>query len=31
VSAFIGAQLMGMVAAVIVGRWLWPHPEPLCA
>jgi arsenate reductase (thioredoxin) len=31
VSAFIGAQLMGMVAAVIVGRWLWPHPEPLYA
>jgi glycerol uptake facilitator-like aquaporin len=22
--AFIGAQLTGMVAAVIVGRWLWP-------
>src|ERR1700730_10844300 len=31
VSAFIGAQLMGMAAAVVVGSWLWPHPGPVPA
>ena len=31
VLAFIGAQLMGMAAAVVVGRWLWPHPGPVRA
>src|ERR1700681_1498482 len=28
VFAFIGAQLMGMLVAVIVGRWLWLDAEP---
>jgi glycerol uptake facilitator-like aquaporin len=28
VFAFIGAQLMGMLVAVIVGRWLWLDSEP---
>src|ERR1700730_13516841 len=28
VLAFIGAQLVGMVAAVTVGRWLWLDAEP---
>src|ERR1700686_164487 len=31
VLAFISAQLMGMAAAVVVGRWLWPHPGPVRA
>jgi glycerol uptake facilitator-like aquaporin len=31
VLAFIGAQLVGMVAAVTVGRWLWPDAEPVRA
>ncbi len=26
VAAFIGAQLLGMLAAVVLGRWLWPGP-----
>jgi glycerol uptake facilitator-like aquaporin len=31
ILAFIAAQLMGMLAAVIVGRWLWPDGEPVRA
>src|ERR1700736_5578331 len=31
ILAFIAAQLMGMAAAVVVGRWLWPHPGPVRA
>jgi glycerol uptake facilitator-like aquaporin len=27
VIVFIAAQLLGMVAAVIVARWLWPIPK----
>jgi glycerol uptake facilitator-like aquaporin/protein-tyrosine-phosphatase len=27
VAAFIGAQLLGMLAAVVLGRWLWPSPR----
>jgi glycerol uptake facilitator-like aquaporin len=23
IAAFIGAQLIGMLAAVVLGRWLW--------
>jgi hypothetical protein len=23
VAAFVGAQMAGMVAAVLLGRWLW--------
>jgi glycerol uptake facilitator-like aquaporin len=26
VAAFIGAQLLGMLAAVVLGRWLWAGP-----
>ena len=26
VAAFVGAQLLGMLAAVVLGRWLWPGP-----
>ncbi len=25
VAAFIGAQLVGMVVAIVLGRWLWGH------
>jgi glycerol uptake facilitator-like aquaporin len=28
VAAFIGAQLLGMLAAVVLGRWLWAGPPP---
>jgi glycerol uptake facilitator-like aquaporin len=27
VVAFIAAQLAGMLAAIIVGRWLWSAPQ----
>jgi glycerol uptake facilitator-like aquaporin len=27
VLAFIAAQMLGSVAAVVMARWLWPHPE----
>jgi hypothetical protein len=27
VLAFIGVQLVGMLAAVAVGSWLWPEPK----
>jgi glycerol uptake facilitator-like aquaporin len=27
VLAFIAAQVLGSVAAVMMARWLWPHPE----
>jgi glycerol uptake facilitator-like aquaporin len=27
VAAFIAAQLAGMIAAVILGRWLWRIPD----
>jgi glycerol uptake facilitator-like aquaporin len=29
VLAFIAAQLLGSVAAVVLARWLWPQPEKL--
>lgn len=28
VVAFIAAQLVGMLAAVVLGRWLWQHKRP---
>jgi hypothetical protein len=31
VLAFIGAQLVGMMVAVIVGRWLWADVGPVRA
>jgi hypothetical protein len=27
VLAFIAAQMLGSVAAVVLARWLWPQPE----
>jgi glycerol uptake facilitator-like aquaporin len=27
VIAFVGAELVGMLAAVLLGRWLWPPPS----
>jgi glycerol uptake facilitator-like aquaporin len=27
VLAFIAAQVLGSIAAVVLARWLWPHPE----
>ena len=27
VAAFVGAQLLGMLAAVVLSRWLWPGPS----
>jgi len=29
VTAFIAAQLFGMLAAVALARWLWPAPAPI--
>jgi len=29
VSAFIAAQIVGMLAAVALGRWLWPTPRAI--
>jgi glycerol uptake facilitator-like aquaporin len=31
VTVFIAAQIVGMLAAVVVGRWLWPSVETLAA
>jgi glycerol uptake facilitator-like aquaporin len=31
VAAFVASQLAGMLAAVILGRWLWPHNRLGCS